>query len=135
MGENVRRVTFKYIEQEIYSLNETKKQINELTDDILLATPQKHEIRDSKISNPTYEVATVLVTSKLRTRMIETTVSIDVAFMHIPTDQKIIFEDKYFKRPHLPWNVVADLHHVASRSLFRWRKALIEDIARRMGLK
>lgn len=134
MGEKLRRVTFKYIEQEIYSLHDTKKHINEITDDILLSTPAKHEVRSSKTSDPTFEVATLLVTSKLRNRMIETTVSIDVAFMHISSEQRIIFEDKYFRRPKLPWDVMADFHHVSSRSLFRWRKSLIEDIAHRMGI-
>jgi hypothetical protein len=77
----LRRSTFYYIEKELYDYPQTKRHLKELHDNILNSTPPKHEIRSTDISDPTFYIATMLTTHKLKLRMEEIIFVIDVALV------------------------------------------------------
>ena len=130
----LRKSTFRYIEQEIYTHPETKVALDELTEDIILATPPYQEIRTLEPSDPTGTSASLLATNKLRMRMIDTVYAIDISFIELTPEYRDPLEDKYWKRSYLTWEDIAQLYHVERRTLYRWRSGFVADVARRLGL-
>lgn len=130
----LRKSTFRYIENEIYDHHDTKKALEELTEDIILSTPPHKEIRSTDVSDPTFMTASMLATNKIRTRMIDTVYSIDIALINLDPEVRDVLEDKYWTRTYMTWQQIADDHHVVIRTLNRWRTCFVEDVAKRMGI-
>lgn len=130
----LRKSTFRYIENEIYDHPETKKALEELTEDIILATPPYQEIRSTDVHDSTFITASLLATNKIRMRMIDTVYAIDIAFITLIPEQRDVIEDKYWTRPKLGWLVVASDHYLDKSTIYRWRTEFVEDVALRLGL-
>jgi RinA family phage transcriptional activator len=131
---NLRKSTFRYIEQEIYNYHETKKSLDGLTDDIIYSTPPYKEVRTNDPKDITYETVALLATNKIRKRMIDTIYVIEIVFNELDPTIRDALEDKYWNKSHLTWTDVASLHHVDRRTIYRWRTALVTEIATRLGL-
>ena len=131
---SLKRSTFKYLEQEVADYYITIKNIEELSNDIIYSSPPYKEIRTNDPSDIVYHSVSLLVTNKLLKRMKETVAAIDVAFIEIDPFIREVLEDKYWKRIHLSWTEVSHLHGSEVRTVYRWRRVFIEDVAKRLGL-
>lgn len=130
----LRKSTFRYIENEIYDHHETRKALEELTEDIILATPPYQEIRTQDPSDPTGKSASLLATNKIRMRMIDTVYAIEISFIELDPIQRDPLEDKYWKRSYMQWGDIAQLYNTDRTTLYRWRSCFVADVARRLGL-
>lgn len=132
--ERLRKSTFRYIEQEIYDYHKTKREFEQLVQDIIFKSPEKHEIRGTDISDPTSSSALLLYDHKLRSRISGVLSTIDHAFHDLPHNQLAVLQDKYWKRSYLTWTTIAELHFVERRTLYNWRTALVVEIAKSLGM-
>jgi RinA family phage transcriptional activator len=130
----LRKSTFRYIEQEIYSYYETRKRAEELTIDIAYSTPPQHEIRSTDISDPTFVTANILATHKERLRMIDTVQAIHASILALDPEIYDVLNDKYWIRPYLSWINVAVVHNVGKSTLYEWRSHFVGSVARRLGV-
>jgi len=130
----LRKNTFKYIEQEIYSYYETRKRAEEITLDIAYSTPPQHEIRSTDISDPTFVTAHILATHKERLRMIDTVEAIHESISSLDPEVYDVLNDKYWTRPYLSWINVADIHNIGKSTLYQWRSHFVKSVAMRLGM-
>ena len=130
----IRKSTFRYIEQEIYDYHKSKRLFEDITKDIIFATNEKHEVRGTEISDPTFSTASMLVSDKVRSRIATNMNAIDLAFRLLDTTKNIILQDKYWKRPYLTWTIIGELYFQDRRSIYNWRSALVIEIAKSLGL-
>jgi RinA family phage transcriptional activator len=130
---HVRKETFQHIEREIYDYKETKKNLDQLTYDIIHSTPEMHEIRGTHISDPTYFKATQLATHILRENMYRMIYAIDLAFESIDPVKRKALQAKYWHQKHVHWTVIADEFYLERKTLYNWRQELIALIAMRLG--
>lgn len=130
---NIRKSTFRYIENEIYDHNDTKQCLFDLEEEIILSTPPHQEIRTKDPKDPTGLTASMLATNKIRKRMHETVYAIDIALIILLPEQRDVIDDKYWTRPKLSWGQIATEHNLDKSTVYRWRTEFVRDIARRLG--
>ena len=127
------RAVFRYIEHELYNYDETKKEIEELREDIIERAPLKETVPNmGYISDPTARKALKLVSSTAIARMERTVRAIERALARLSDDHRQLFELKY--RQCLPWKRVCELMPVSERTYFRLRRELVIMVAFEMGL-
>ena len=130
----IRKSTFRYIEQEIYDYHKSKRHFDEITKNIIFATTEKHEIRGTEISDPTFSSVSMLVSDKVRSRIAINLNAIDAAFGGLDNTKRVILEDKYWERPYLTWTTIAEIHFQDRRTVYNWRTEMVLGIAMTLGL-
>jgi RinA family phage transcriptional activator len=130
----LRKDVFRYIEREIYDFHDTCTHLVELEDNIINRTTEKHEIRSNTVSNPTLSIATIMMTNKAIIRMNETIDAIENAFDKFSPEQRVVLQYKYWKHPFCSWESVAMKYYVDSRTVYRWRRVLVNEVANKLGL-
>jgi RinA family phage transcriptional activator len=129
----ISRAVFRYVEHELFNYAETKQQIKELQQNIIESTPFAETIPGGgHISDPTARKAIKLVTSTAIARMERNVRAIDRAMKLLPEQHQMLFELKYQQGKSMAR--VCDEIPASERSYFRWRKEIVEVVAREMGL-
>lgn len=130
------RAVFRYVEHELYSYEQTKKEIQELREDILEDRPALIEIasisKAGYISDPTSSKVTRLLTSKALKKMVDNIRAIDRALSRLTDEHRRLFMLKYSQA--LPWQNVRREMPVSDRTYFRMRGELVLMVAAEMGL-
>lgn len=127
------RAVFRYVEHELFNYDETLKLIKELQQNIIEGTPFKETLSSGGyISDPTAQKAVKLVTSTAIARMEMNARAINRALKLMPEQHRLLFELRY--RQGKPMQQVCDEIPASERSYFRWRKEIVEVVAREMGL-
>lgn len=127
------RAVFRYVEHELFNYDETLKLIKELQQNIIESTPFKETFSSGGyISDPTAQKAVKLVTSTAIARMEMNARAINRALKLMPEQHRLLFELRY--RQGKPMQQVCDEIPASERSYFRWRKEIVEVVAREMGL-
>lgn len=127
------RAVFRYIEHELYNYDETKREIEELREDIIEKAPLKEVVPGTGfISDPTARKAIKLVTSTAIARMERTVRAIDRALARLSDEHRQLFDLKY--RQCLSWQKICDEMPVSERTYFRLRRELVYMVAVEMGL-
>ena len=127
--------TFRYLEQEIYDLKDTKKRLEELRKDIIYRTVEKEEIRGTDVSDRTGKAVTRLVMDVRLKRMEEVINAVDCSLGKLDPVKRNILEEKYIRNQYLTWDEVARAWNVDTRTLYRWRSSLVEEIAGKLGME
>lgn len=130
----ITRKVFQYIEKEMYAYHATKRHLKQLHDDILHSTPPQFEIRSTAVSDPTFYIVCMLTTHKLKLRMEEIIFVIDLALVCRDNAIRDAIEDKYWERPRTNWEIISFEHNVDRKTLYRWRKEFITDVATKLGM-
>ncbi len=131
----VPRAVFRYIEHELYNYKETKKEIQELREDIQegMSVPLKEAVPGrGYISDPTSRKAMKLLTSKALKKMVGNVTAIDRALNRLNDDHRQLFVLKYQHALH--WKKVCSEMPVSDRTYFRLRRELVLMVAAEMGL-
>lgn len=127
------RAVFRYVEHELFNYDETLKLIKELQQNIIESTPFKETFSSGGyISDPTAQKAVKLVTSTAIARMEMNARAINRALKLMPEQHRLLFELRY--RQGKPMQQVCDEIPASERSYFRWRKEIVEVVAKEMGL-
>ena len=132
-GEGVKldRAVFRYIEHELYSYDETVRQLEMLKDDIIQETPFRVTGTDSGISNLTESKGLRLVTNRAIVRLENTVRAIDDALALLSEAHRDLCELKYRQRK--PWRQICEEMPTSERSYFRMRREIVEAVALEMG--
>lgn len=126
--------TFKHVEGELYHYPFSKKELKELEKDIInKSTSKKNE--QNRV-DPTGEKATSIMMNKRITHMKMVIQSIDEVYQSLPREKKELVKVLYWTRPkELTWDGVAKHLHISKRQAQRWRKSIVEHIAKKLGWK
>lgn len=129
------RKTFQHIEQELYSYHQTKKEIEQLRQDIIHSSPKMVEgPRGNSVGSPVESKVTRLLTSKRIEYLQDVIVAIDDVYAKLPHDKQQLIHLKYWRRPQLlTWEGIAMECNISRPTAFRWRDEVIKAIAERMG--
>lgn len=128
----INRAIFRYIEHELYNYDETIKEIQEIRNNIIEQSPYKETVPGSGyISDPTARKAIKLITSTAIARMERTIRAIDRALELLPEEHNQLFQLKYRQK----WTMkqICDEIPTSERTYFRWRREIVEMVAKEMG--
>ncbi|MCM3774011.1 transcriptional regulator [Priestia aryabhattai] len=107
--------TFKHVEGELYHFHETKKELQQI----------KNEILHTKADLPNVQRVQHLE------RVIE---AISTVYDELPKEKKRLVKILYWSRPQkYNWEGIASQVPISKRQAQRWRKSIVEDIANRLG--
>lgn len=135
------KITFKKTESEWYNYHHTLKEIARLREEIM--NPFDDEVNDPtiaagansvrKISNPTSNVATRLITSKQLDYLSGIAHAIDRVYNALPNDYKNLVRVKYWSNKRLTWDEIAVRCNVSKRQAMRWRDEIIQATVEVLG--
>jgi len=124
--------TFKHVESELYSFHETKKELHYLRTEILYKN--QHSRSDHLISDPTGEKATLLSTDRRIQHLEKVIDAITTVYEQLPKEKKKLVHLLYWKKPQqYNWEGIAAQVPISKRQAQRWRKSIVEQIAKRLG--
>lgn len=136
----LKKATFKYIESEVYHLQETLHEIKMLENEIIHGSsidldsprPGRNSVRN--ISDSTAQKATALSEHVSLKRMNEKTQAILNIYNKLIPEKKELIKLYYWERPgELTWDGVAKKLNIGKRTAIRWRKSFIYDVAKELG--
>ena len=123
------------IEHELYNYDETKKEIEQLKNEIIESPPppisERVNIQTGVISDTTFNKANKIYTNSFITHMERTVRAIDRALMQLDDIHNEIFELKY--RQGKNWRQVLSIAHFGQDTFFKKRRELIYQVAVNMG--
>lgn len=133
----IRKGTFKHIESELFAYHETKKEINQIRQDILHGTAAVESTgggRSNLPGDPTNRTASTLVTHK-RLKQLETIANaIEEVYIRLPEEKQRLIRIKYWTRPQtLTWDGIARTMNVGRATAIRWRNEVVFAVARSIG--
>jgi RinA family phage transcriptional activator len=135
---NPRRANFKLIECELYNYHDTKKEIEELKDDMYNETILPEVAVQSAPGNITQSKALRVCSSKVLREMEERVKAIDYALrvwavvaQEEPNKLKLV-QMKYFERQYTDMGIWKQLN-IDDRTFRRWRRDFIQLIADKLG--
>lgn len=129
---------YRYLEFELYNYDKTKRDLQDLRDDILVGSQGGGNgelgvaITKGSISDITGKKAERLLTNKGILQATRTVEAIDRALTRLGDNHRAIFQLKY--RQQLPWQEVCDEIPIAESYYFKLRKELIELVGLEMGI-
>ena len=134
-GGNMERAVFRFIEHELFSYERTKREIQELREDIISdsSAPRDSIPSAGHISDTTARKAIRLMTNTALTRMTRTVAAIDRAMCRLNENHRALFELRY--KQALPWQAVCERMPYSERGFYKLRKEIVEMTADEMGLK
>lgn len=140
IADKLRKATFKYIESEVYHLQETLRMIDLIRYEILHGTSKedsnpeagKNSVRD--ITDETERKATALFEEKRLRKLEKNSNAILKIYDDLIDERKELVKLYYWKRPgELTWEGIAKELHISRRTAIRWRKAFIYKVAEELG--
>lgn len=140
IADKLRKPTFKYIESEVFNLQDTLHEIDLMRYEIIHSTsidldspqPGRNSVRN--ITNQTESKATALMTHKKLERLEEKSNSILKIYDGLIPEKQELIKLYYWKRPgELTWEGVAKEINIARSTAIRWRRTFIYDVAKELG--
>lgn len=133
--KGLQREYFEYIERELFNYDETRREIDELREDIISEAPAVSELATSITSgtksDSTEKKAEQLLTNKVLARMIKTVKAIDRALGRLSETHEMLFHLRYQRG--LSWQRVCMEMPTSRRSYFRVRRELVYMVAQELG--
>jgi len=128
------RAVFRYVEHELYNYELTKKELEELRQDIisLAPSPSYVVVNGTAVGDTTGRKAVRLVTNVAIVRMTRTVAAIDRALTRVFDHHRQLFQLKYCQG--LPWQRICIEMHIEERTYYKYRKELVAMVALEMGL-
>lgn len=132
----VRKGTFQHIESELYNLEDTKKDLMRIRNEILNRSSQPNEtgIRGSLPSDPTGLTATILLTNRVIEEAEKVINAIESVHSRLPVEKQQLMKIKYWTRPQtLTWDGIALKMDISRATAIRWRDEVIYAVADVLG--
>lgn len=138
VATKLKKATFKHIESELYSYQDTLREIEFLRRNIMFCKENDDENvgggRSSLPSSPTEKIGTRLATHKKLNQLEEVAHAIEKVYTGLPEDYQKLVRLKYWTRPQLKtWEGIADELHVNRATAMRWRDMIIQTISELLG--
>lgn len=124
--------TFKHIEGELYHYHETRKELEQLRKDIL---HHSHSgMNGQYVKDPTGEKATSLVMDRRIQHLEKVIDAISSVYQDLPDGKKKLVHLLYWNHPQqYTWEGIAKKLYISKRQAQRWRKSIVEEIAKKLG--
>lgn len=124
--------TFKHIEGEIYDYHESKRELDQLREDILFSPSGVKNA--AYVKDPTGEKAVNMIIHRRISHLEKVTEAIYSVYEKLPERKKRLVHFLYWNRPQqYTWEGIAQQLYISKRQAQRWRKTFVEDIAKRLG--
>lgn len=130
----IEKSNIRLIEAELYTYNETKKELELLVDDIIDSTPFIETAVQSELSDSTACKAIKLSSSKELIEIRKRISAIEKALSILPEEKMKLVRLKYFERKLTDIGIISELH-VSSKTYYRWKKEVIRLIGNYLGWK
>ncbi|EGQ4029809.1 transcriptional regulator [Staphylococcus pseudintermedius] len=133
--------TFRYIESEIYNLEQTKEDIKRLRLEILNPMQSADEnivygpLRSGEPARTTEIMATRLMTNKMLRNQEEMVQAIERTYSKLPVEHKKVIQLKYWSSNHLKMEHIADECHMHRNTAGKIRKNFVKAVALEVGMK
>ncbi|AKS69286.1 transcriptional regulator [Staphylococcus coagulans] len=133
--------TFRYIESEIYNLDNTKKDIQRLRLEILNPTqPVDNNIiygplQSGEPARTTEIMATRLMTNKMLRNQEEMVQAIERTYSKLPVEHKKVIQLKYWSHKDMKMEHIADECHMHRNTAGKIRKNFVKAVALEVGMK
>lgn len=127
-----------YIEAELRNYHSSKKDLEEIKEDILHSGPNNDSmgIRGSGNGDSTGSKAIRLITNKRIKRLEQTIRAIDIVVGELDEEKYKLVQLRYWKRPRLLSDMgIAKELNIDRATLYRWINAIVLAIAVEMGLE
>ena len=125
----------RFLEDELSNYRKNMFELNLLREEIIESSPTPDGMpRGNTTSNPTESKAARLMTSNVilcLERRLKAVARVLDRYQHNPEMLKLI-ELRYFKGTHTAIGVMSELH-ISSKTFYRWRKELLENLAAELG--
>ena len=133
-----KKPTFRHIESELFSYNDTLKEIQALRNEIMFTKENADENigggRSSLPSSPTENAAVKLAANKRLNNLEEIARAIEEVYNISNSEYKNLIRLKYWTRPQTKtWEGIAAELHISRRQALRWRDQIIQAIAEVLG--
>ena len=132
----LKKGTFKHIESELYAYEDTKREIEQIREEIIHRTPliDNPEGRANTPSDPTATTATLLMTHRRLDQLERIAKAIDQIYQELPDDKKKLIKLKYWTKPQTKtWEGIAQEINISRRQALRWRNEIVFAIADAIG--
>ncbi|WP_057766709.1 transcriptional regulator [Cytobacillus praedii] len=134
----LKKATFKHIESELYSYQDTLKEIQFLRNNIMFTKESDDENtgggRSSLPSSPTEQIGTRLATHKRLNKLEEIAHAIEKVYTGLPDEYQKLVKLKYWTRPQLKtWEGIAEDLHVNRTTAMRWRDSVVNAVSEVLG--
>lgn len=129
---------FKFVEYELYHLQDTKKELKELKKELSeeqLGNMSYDSFSSNKSNSPGSGVensAINIIQNKVAIRASKTINNIESAINKLDEDKLELFQKKYNKDK--PWQTIVTEMSISQATFFRWRKEIVRKVAEEMGL-
>lgn len=134
---SIRKGTFKHIESELFAYHDTKREIKQITADILHGSSSVDGNgggRSNLPGDPTNRIVTSLITHKRLKQLEQISSAIEEVFIQLPEEKQKLIKLKYWAKPQtLTWDGIAATMNVGRRTALRWRDEIIYAIADTLG--
>ncbi len=125
----------RFLEDELSNYRKNMFELNLLREEIIEGSPTPDGMpRGNTTSNPTESKAARLMTSSVilcLERRLQGVARVLDRYQNNPEMIKLI-ELRYFKGTHTAIGVMSELH-ISSKTFYRWRKELLENLATELG--
>lgn len=128
----VSKAVFGYIEYEMYSYKETKKEIGLYKEQIIESRPSSEVSVQSQLADTTASKGIKLMSSPFVLKAEKTVNAIDKSLKLLGNKHKELFELKYING--LPLNEVYLEMNISKRSYYRIRRELVTVVGQQLGL-
>jgi RinA family phage transcriptional activator len=124
--------TYKYIEGELRSFRQTEKELNELKDDITLATPIKQEGHSYTPGDPTQNKTMAILKDKKIQRMQKTVDAVRKTYNRLDSKRRRMVDEYYFANRYTTEGIACRLD-VDRRTVNRWKQRVVYAVAIELG--
>lgn len=129
----MKKSIFRYIEAELFDYHDTLEEINQLREDIMEGSGERAIGKSTRKSDPTATRATRLLIDRRLQRLEEVTTAIGRVYDNVPREKQKLIKLKYWDKRYTNTGVAEDLH-IGEMTFYRWRRQIIQAIARELGL-
>jgi len=131
----LKKSVFRYIEAELYDYHETLKEIDLIREQILEESSHAEVSggKSTRKSDPTANKVTRLLTHRRLKRLEEVMTAIGRVYDSLPREKQRLIELKYWDGRYSNSGVAQQLH-IGEMTFYRWRRQIIQAIARELGL-
>lgn len=133
----LRKGTFRHIEDELYHYHDTKREIEEIRNDIIHSSPPYYDDLprwSNTKSDPTGRLGAALLTDRRLIQLERIVSAIEQVYNNLPPEKQKLVDLKYWTKPQLrTWEGISQKLNISRRQALRWRDRILYEIAKRLG--
>lgn len=128
----INKSIFRYVEHELYSYEQTKKELELYKEELIEGTP-KPEVPTKAVTSDTTATKAINITESTFVLKLERVLkAIETSLAMLSNNHKKLFKLKYING--LPWKEIYLEMNISDRSYYRIRREIVLTVAQQLGL-